>query len=47
VATQHRLLIVVVVLVSAFLGLLLRLLLDRAFLGRGVVRTLLDHARSS
>ncbi len=36
-------LIVVVVLVSAFLGLLLALLLDRAFLGRGVVRTLLDH----
>jgi sorbitol/mannitol transport system permease protein len=35
------LLIVVVVLVSAFLGLLLALLLDRAFLGRGVVRTLL------
>jgi sorbitol/mannitol transport system permease protein len=34
-------LIVVVVLVSAFLGLLLALLLDRAFLGRGVVRTLL------
>ncbi len=28
-------------LVSAFLGLLLALLLDRAFLGRGVVRTLL------
>ena len=28
-------------LISAFLGLLLALLLDRAFLGRGVVRTLL------
>ncbi|MBF6171326.1 carbohydrate ABC transporter permease [Nocardia blacklockiae] len=34
-------LIVGVVLISAFLGLLLALLLDRAFLGRGVVRTLL------
>ncbi|BBX00651.1 sugar ABC transporter permease [Mycolicibacterium moriokaense] len=34
-------LIVGVVLISAFLGLLLALLLDRAFLGRGIVRTLL------
>src|SRR5262245_19721830 len=34
-------LIVVVVLVSAFLGLLIALLLDRAFFGRGIVRTLL------
>ncbi|MGZ8813828.1 MAG: carbohydrate ABC transporter permease, partial [Mycobacterium sp.] len=34
-------LIVGVVLISAFLGLLIALLLDRAFLGRGVVRTLL------
>ncbi|MDT5093054.1 MAG: polyol transport system permease protein [Mycobacterium sp.] len=34
-------LIVGVVLISAFLGLLLALLLDRAFVGRGVVRTLL------
>ena len=34
-------LIVGVVLISALLGLLLALLLDRAFLGRGVVRTLL------
>ena len=41
VAVNTVILIVVVVLVSAFLGLLLALLLDRAFLGRGVVRTLL------
>ena len=41
VALNTVVLIVVVVLVSAFLGLLLALLLDRAFLGRGVVRTLL------
>ena len=41
VALNTVILIVVVVLVSAFLGLLLALLLDRAFLGRGVVRTLL------
>ncbi|WP_101952144.1 carbohydrate ABC transporter permease [Mycobacterium sp. 3519A] len=41
VAFNTVLLIVVVVLVSAFLGLLIALLLDRAFLGRGVVRTLL------
>lgn len=41
VALNTVLLIVVVVLVSAFLGLLLALLLDRAFLGRGVIRTLL------
>lgn len=41
VAVNTVVLIVVVVLVSAFLGLLLALLLDRAFLGRGVVRTLL------
>jgi sorbitol/mannitol transport system permease protein len=41
VAFNTVLLIVIVVLVSAFLGLLLALLLDRAFLGRGVVRTLL------
>jgi sorbitol/mannitol transport system permease protein len=34
-------LIVGVVLISAFLGLLLALLLDRAFVGRSVVRTLL------
>ncbi|MEV5832572.1 sugar ABC transporter permease [Nocardia sp. NPDC052112] len=34
-------LIVGVVLISAVLGLLLALLLDRAFLGRGIVRTLL------
>jgi len=41
VALNTVLLIVIVVLVSAFLGLLLALLLDRAFLGRGVIRTLL------
>ena len=41
VSINTVLLIVVVVLVSAFLGLLLALLLDRAFVGRGVVRTLL------
>ena len=41
VALNTVILIVVVVIVSAFLGLLLALLLDRAFLGRGVVRTLL------
>ncbi|WP_396904239.1 carbohydrate ABC transporter permease [Mycolicibacterium phlei] len=41
VAWHTVVLIVAVVLVSAFLGLLLALLLDRAFLGRGVVRTLL------
>lgn len=41
VAFNTVVLIVGVVLVSAFLGLLLALLLDRAFLGRGVVRTLL------
>lgn len=41
VAFNTVLLIVVVVIVSAFLGLLLALLLDRAFAGRGVVRTLL------
>ncbi|WP_197378538.1 carbohydrate ABC transporter permease [Mycolicibacterium mengxianglii] len=41
VAFNTVILIVGVVLVSAFLGLLLALLLDRAFLGRGVVRTLL------
>ena len=34
-------LIVVTVLISVVLGLLLALLLDRVFLGRGVVRTLL------
>jgi sorbitol/mannitol transport system permease protein len=34
-------LIVGVVMISAFLGLLLALLLDRVFLGRGIVRTLL------
>src|SRR4029079_3847315 len=41
VALNTVILIVVVVIVSAFLGVLLALLLDRAFLGRGVVRTLL------
>ncbi|MDG5486939.1 carbohydrate ABC transporter permease [Mycolicibacterium gadium] len=41
VALNTVILIVVVVLISAFFGLLLALLLDRAFLGRGVVRTLL------
>lgn len=41
VAINTVVLIVGVVLVSAFLGLLLALLLDRAFLGRGIVRTLL------
>ncbi|KUI09193.1 sugar ABC transporter permease [Mycobacterium lehmannii] len=41
VALNTVVLIVGVVLISAFFGLLLALLLDRAFLGRGVVRTLL------
>jgi sorbitol/mannitol transport system permease protein len=41
VAFNTVVLIVVVVLISAFLGLLLALLLDRAFVGRGVIRTLL------
>ena len=41
VAWNTIVLIVGVVIISAFLGLLLALLLDRAFLGRGVVRTLL------
>jgi sorbitol/mannitol transport system permease protein len=41
VALNTVILIVGVVLISAFFGLLLALLLDRAFLGRGVVRTLL------
>ncbi|HZA12164.1 sugar ABC transporter permease [Mycobacterium sp.] len=41
VAINTVVLIVGVVLISAFFGLLLALLLDRAFLGRGVVRTLL------
>lgn len=41
VALNTVVLIVGVVLVSAFFGLLLALLLDRAFLGRGIVRTLL------
>src|ERR1700757_4784610 len=41
VAFNTVILIVGVVLISAILGLLLALLLDRAFLGRGVVRTLL------
>lgn len=41
VALNTVILIVGVVLVSAFFGLLLALLLDRAFLGRGIVRTLL------
>ncbi|MGH3424569.1 MAG: carbohydrate ABC transporter permease [Nocardioidaceae bacterium] len=41
VAVNTVILIVVTILVSAALGLCLALLLDRAFLGRGVVRTLL------
>jgi sorbitol/mannitol transport system permease protein len=41
VALNTVVLIVGVVLISAFLGLLLALLLDRVFLGRGIVRTLL------
>jgi sorbitol/mannitol transport system permease protein len=41
VALNTVILIVGVVLISAFLGLLLALLLDRVFLGRGIVRTLL------
>lgn len=41
VALNTVILIVGVVLVSAVFGLLLALLLDRAFLGRGIVRTLL------
>jgi sorbitol/mannitol transport system permease protein len=41
VAVNTVVLIVGVVLISAFLGLLLALVLDRAFLGRGIVRTLL------
>lgn len=41
VAFNTVILIVGVVIISAFLGLLLALLLDRAFPGRGVVRTLL------
>ncbi len=41
VALNTVILIVGVVLISALLGLLIALLLDRAFLGRGVVRTLL------
>lgn len=41
VALNTVILIVGVVLLSAFFGLLLALLLDRAFLGRGIVRTLL------
>jgi sorbitol/mannitol transport system permease protein len=41
VALNTVILIVGVVLISAVLGLLLALLLDRAFFGRGVVRTLL------
>ena len=41
VALNTVILIVGVVLISALFGLLLALLLDRAFLGRGVVRTLL------
>ncbi|MBB3038304.1 carbohydrate ABC transporter permease [Hoyosella altamirensis] len=40
-ATTTVLLIVGTVLISVVLGLLLALLLDRAFLGRGIVRTLL------
>ncbi len=40
-AVNTVILIVGVVLISALLGLLIALLLDRAFLGRGVVRTLL------
>lgn len=41
VSVNTVILIVGVVLLSAFFGLLLALLLDRAFLGRGIVRTLL------
>ncbi|MGB3486366.1 MAG: sugar ABC transporter permease [Mycobacterium sp.] len=41
VAMNTVILIVGVVVISAFLGLLIALLLDRAFLGRGIVRTLL------
>jgi sorbitol/mannitol transport system permease protein len=41
VALNTVILIVGVVLISAFFGLLIALLLDRAFLGRGIVRTLL------
>jgi sorbitol/mannitol transport system permease protein len=41
VALNTVILIVVVVLISAFLGLLIALLLDRSFVGRGVMRTLL------
>ena len=41
VALNTVVLIVVVVMVSAFLGLLLALLQDRSIVGRGVVRTLL------
>jgi sorbitol/mannitol transport system permease protein len=41
VAINTVILIVGVVLISALFGLLLALLLDRAFLGRGIVRTLL------
>jgi polyol transport system permease protein len=41
VAINTVILIIGVVLISAFFGLLLALLLDRVFLGRGIVRTLL------
>ncbi len=41
VALNTVVIIVATVLISAFIGLLLALLLDRVFLGRGVVRTLL------
>ena len=41
VAINTVLIIVITVLVSVVLGLLLALLLDRVFLGRGIVRTLL------
>lgn len=41
VALNTVILIVGTVLISVILGLLLALLLDRAFLGRGIVRTLL------
>ncbi len=41
VAVNTVILIVGTVLISVVLGLLLALLLDRAFLGRGIVRTLL------
>lgn len=41
VALNTVILIVGVVLLSAFFGLLLAILLDRVFLGRGIVRTLL------